>query len=103
MAEETRGKLLGPESGEEATTAGPASDPVLYAEEDGDGILLSKNEPGPLAPLMAAPFNSPKSGCLSMIAGSGSLKEVESCCSFSMLFLYSEFSWMRSSSVDEGM
>ena len=72
---------------------------ATYEGDDGDG---NKSERPALLRLLPL-FKIPKSGCLSMMAGRGSLNELDSCCSLRMLFLYSEFSWIRSSSIDDGV
>lgn len=84
------------ESGDVVTTLAALE---TYDGDDGDGSKLAKLALLRLLPL----FKIPKSGCLSMMAGRGSLNELDSCCNFRMLFLYSEFSWIRSSSTVDGV
>lgn len=72
---------------------------ATYDGDDGDGSKSTSPALLRLLPL----FKIPKSGCLSMMAGRGSLNELDSCCSLRMLFLYSEFSWIRSTSIDDGV
>lgn len=70
-----------------------------YDDEDGEGSMSAR----PVLLRLPALFSIPRSGCLSIMAGSGSLKELDSCCSFRILFRYSEFCWIRSSRIVDGV